>query len=162
MITFDEGELRFSYRVVGIAVDKGRVLLQTGEGEGLWALPGGRGELMEPSEETLKREMREELDTDVRVGRLIWVMENFFRGNDLSTGNEMSCHELGFYFLMELPAGSPLRQAGEFHGIEEKSRLLFKWHDIDNLREIPLVPSFLKSALKRIPETTEHIVHTAE
>ena len=43
MITFDEGELRYSYRLVGIAVDKGRVLLQTGEGEGLWAYRGGGG-----------------------------------------------------------------------------------------------------------------------
>ncbi len=160
MITFDEGGLRFNYRVVGVAIDKGRVLLQTAEGEGLWALPGGRGELMEPARETLKREMQEELNTDVQVGRLIWVVENFFTGNDFLTGDEMSCHELGFYFLMELPESSPLRDLTEFARIENEYTLLCRWHRLDDLIKVPLVPTFLRTALKTITENTEHIVHT--
>ncbi len=42
MITFDKGNLRFNYRVVRIAFDRDRVLLQGVEGQDFWALPGDR------------------------------------------------------------------------------------------------------------------------
>src|SRR3972149_1738715 len=85
MITFDEGKLRFVYRVAGVAIDKGRVLLETVGGQDFWFLPGGRGEFLEPSKETLRREIIEEIGARVKVVRLLWVVENFFSGKDLIT-----------------------------------------------------------------------------
>ena len=129
MITFDEGNLWFNYRVAGIILDNNRVLLEKAEGwagwEG-WSLPGGRGELLEPAEETLKREMREELGIEVMIIRLLWVVENFYTGHDFHTGNEMSCHELGLYFLVELPGDSRLTEMDEFSGEDSSIRLVFK------------------------------------
>jgi len=48
MITFERGDVRFNYRVVGIAFDADRVLLHRAERDDFWALPGGRGESKRP------------------------------------------------------------------------------------------------------------------
>lgn len=57
MIRFEAGDNCFNYRVVGVAAYNGSVLLQQGEGEDFWIIPGGRAELGEPAELTLRREM---------------------------------------------------------------------------------------------------------
>ncbi len=91
MITFEEGGKKFNYRVVGIALDVDRVLLLRTEKDDFWFLPGGRVELLEPSQDALIREMREELEVDVRVERLVWVVENFFEYEG------KFCHELALF-----------------------------------------------------------------
>ena len=105
LIRFEEGERRFQCRVAGLAVDGARVLLHHAAFEDFWTFPGGRAELGEPLAEGLRREMREELETEVTVERLLWVVENFF------TYDGKAYHELGFYFLMTLPPGSSLLSA---------------------------------------------------
>jgi len=155
MITFEEGEKRFTYRVAGIALDVDRVLLLRTEKDDFWFLPGGRVELLESSRDALIREMREELTVDVHVERLVWVVENFFEYEGTSY------HELAFYFLMSFPPDSRLYGKSEaFVGDEEGLRLIFKWHPLDELEEIPLYPTFLRKGLNSIPQITEHIVHT--
>jgi ADP-ribose pyrophosphatase YjhB (NUDIX family) len=79
MVSFEKGNTRFHLCTRGIAFDQARVLLFNVIGWDWWALPGGRVEMLEHSDEALKREMREELSTDVKVGRLVWVVENFFK-----------------------------------------------------------------------------------
>jgi ADP-ribose pyrophosphatase YjhB (NUDIX family) len=155
MITFEEGEKRFTYRVAGIALDVDRVLLLRTEKDDFWFLPGGRVELLESSRDALIREMREELEVDVHVERLVWVVENFFehRGK--------SYHELALYFLMSFPPDSHLYERSEaFLGNEEGLKLIFKWHPLDELAEMRLYPAFLQERLHSIPQITEHIVHT--
>ncbi len=106
--------------------------------------------------------MREELNTNIQVVRLIWVVENFFTGNDFINDEEMSCHELGLYFLMELPEKSSLRKKTKFYGEDEGFKITFKWHPLKELENTILYPSFLRIGLKEIPDTTEHIVHINE
>lgn len=78
MIEFTEGPVRFNYRVAGVCIREGRVLLHGWAPYDLWALPGGRPELLEFSTDALAREMREETDLRVDVVRLLWIAENFF------------------------------------------------------------------------------------
>lgn len=154
MISFDIGGARFNYRVVGIALDGNRVLLHRAEMDDFWSLPGGRGEMLEPSEETLKREMREELEVEIRVDRLVWVVENFFEYDD------KPYHELAFYFLMTFPPDCHLRKKSEpFTSYDGDVKLIFKWYQLDELENIVLYPSFLREGLRSIPDSIEHIVH---
>jgi 8-oxo-dGTP pyrophosphatase MutT (NUDIX family) len=159
MIIIKQGSLRFVYRVAGVAVHRDRVLLHRAADDNFWALPGGRGEMMEPSPETLRREMREELSADVAVDRLLWVVENFFD----YTGK--TCHELGLYFLMTFPLDSPVWARGEaFEGQElfpdgRRLTLYFQWFPLASLEALTVVPSFLPAGLRQLPLTPQHIIH---
>jgi len=154
MITFDEGKARFNYRVVGIALDGDRVLLHRMEMDDFWSLPGGRVGMLEPAENALKREMREELGIEIHIERLVWVVEDFFEYDD------KPYHELAFYFLMALPHDSHLYKDEEFLGNDEGVNLFFKWYQLNELEKIRLYPTFLRKGLNSLPKTIEHIVHT--
>ena len=154
MITFNRGKAQFSHRAVAIILHGDRVLLQRAETDDFWFLPGGRVELLEPSTDALRREMREELDVEVHVERLVWVAGNIFEYGGRSN------HELGLYFLVSLPTYSDLYGKTEpFEGDEEGLTLIFKWTNLDELEGIKLYPTFLKQGLRAIPDVTEHIVH---
>jgi ADP-ribose pyrophosphatase YjhB (NUDIX family) len=154
MITFDEENIRFTNRIVGIAYDGDRVLLHRAETDDFWAMPGGRAELLETAAETLRREMREEMNEDVTVERLVWIAENFFEYGP------RSFHEIGFYFLMHLPPDSPLRQKTEpFYGQEGDLKIIFEWVPVATLEQVYLFPTFLRTGLKNLPTSTVHIVH---
>ncbi len=154
MITFDEDNIRFTQRVVGVAFDRDRVLLHRTDDMDFWALPGGRAELLETAAETLRREMREEMNEDVEVERLVWIAENFFEFNGRAH------HEIGCYFLMHLPPDSPLRLKTEpFYGQEGDLRIIFEWFPVKTLEQVYLFPTFLRTGLKDLPTSTTHIVH---
>lgn len=153
MITFDEGNARFANRIVGVAFDRDRVLLHRTDDMTFWALPGGRAELLEPSPQTLVREMREEMGVEVQVDRLLWVAENFF------TYGPRQHHELGLYFLMHLPLDSPLRDQPTFLGQEGDMPVYFEWHPIGTLENVALYPTFLRTGLQSLPPGVVHIIH---
>jgi ADP-ribose pyrophosphatase YjhB (NUDIX family) len=71
MIRFDQGTRRFNYRVVGVAIHNDAVLLHRAGHETFWTMPGGRAEHGETAEQTIKRGLLEELETDVHVDRLL-------------------------------------------------------------------------------------------
>ena len=159
MISFDNGGARFNYRVAGVALNGDRVLIHRAEIDDFWALPGGRVEILETAEHALVREMKEEINVEVSVGRLLWVVENFFEYDD------NPYHELGLYFLMTLPEDSGLYETETFEGKEDylpglgrNLKLIFEWQPLTILNEVTVVPEFLQTALHSIPTTPQHIV----
>jgi len=155
MIRFDKDNIRFNYRVVGAAFRDNCVLLHHATGDDFWSFPGGRAEFGEEATETLKREMREEIDADVEVIRLLWFVENFFNYAG------MNYHEIALYFLMRLPETHKFMvDSGPFLGQEEQVELTFQWfpNDSDVLAKLPLFPKFLPTKLQNLPEAPEHIV----
>lgn len=79
MIMLDDGSIRFVFRIVGVLLYDNHVLLHRAEQDDFWSLPGGRAELLEPSRETLKREMQEELGVDVTVENNLTLYPEFLR-----------------------------------------------------------------------------------
>lgn len=56
-ISYEQNNNKFNFRVAGIVMDAGRVLLHTTEQDDFWNLPGGRVELNETTEAAIVREM---------------------------------------------------------------------------------------------------------
>ena len=154
MIRFDEGTRRFNYRVVGVAIHDGSVLLHRADHESFWTLPGGRVEHGETAEQTVKREMQEELETDVDVVRLLWLVENFFEYDG------RRYHEIALYFLIRFPDNSLPRTSAAFDRNDAGVRLKFQWHPVqaELLMQLPLLPAFLPPALTGLPSSVVHIV----
>lgn len=143
-----------NYRVVGVCVHEGYVLLHREEKDDFWVMPGGRPRLFESSRDALVREMEEEISTRVDVGRLLWVMENIF-----TYGGER-LHEIALYFAMSLPADSPYHDVGaDFTGREGEITLHFRWFPIAEIERVRLLPTFLRSALGALPDAPVHVFH---
>jgi ADP-ribose pyrophosphatase YjhB (NUDIX family) len=152
MISFRARSAIFQVRAAAVAIRDGYVLLHRAETDAFWALPGGRVEIGETSEAALQREMLEETGARVRIERPLWIVENFFRYRD-------EVHELGFYFLVTLPADAHTNVAEQFFGFEDNgTRLIFQWYRIADLGSIEVQPSFLREGLKAPPAIVQHLV----
>lgn len=149
-VVFHTEQAVFNYRVAGVWIQDGRVLLHRASNDKIWSLPGGRVEMNESSPLSLQREFKEELDLPVEIGRLVWVVENFFEYR------EKKVHEIGLYYLVSTE-DKPAISKGPFHGMEGE-RLVYEWVPISELENVVLYPEFLKKALKEIPETTKHLI----
>ena len=143
-----------NYRVAGVCIHDGHVLLHRDDKDDFWVMPGGRPRLFESSLDALVREMKEEITTDVKVLRLLWVVENFFE----HAGEQW--HEIAFYYQMSLPEDSPYRDVGlDFTGQEGDVTFLFHWFPIDEIERVLLYPTFLKTALGALPDYPVHVIH---
>ena len=157
MITFKQGSSKFTYRIGGIAIHNGHVLFQRATLDPahiFWFLPGGRAEVGESAQETLEREMIEELGEKVHVGPLLYIVENFF-------ADTQRHHELGLYFAMGLAADSPHLQEMRTIVREEVGfdlPIIFDWLPLSQLAEIDVKPGFFGKALLQLPEQPMHIV----
>lgn len=155
MLVFDQGDSRFNFRVAGIACRDGHVLVHRATHEAFWTFPGGRAEMGEPTKDTLVREMAEEIQSTVTPGRLLWLVENFFRyeGRDF--------HELGFYYEMEIAPSFPFKPGEIVRRVADGgSDIEFKWVQADEgtLMALPLYPAFIPPRIGALPATTEHVV----
>ena len=77
-ILFRTDSYVFSYRVAGVCIQNGKVLLQKPADDDGFAFPGGHAAFGETNAETLTREFKEEIGAAIAVGGLKWVGEVFF------------------------------------------------------------------------------------
>lgn len=142
----------FSYRVAGICVQNGRVLLQTAAGDTAFAFPGGHVAFGETSAETLIREFKEEMGAEISVGELKWVAEIFF------PWGSKPCHQICLYY--EVALHSPeIPQEGAFPG---KENLEFHWVPMEGLSELEVYPTNVRELLDRLGEGVQHFVYREE
>ena len=128
-------------------------MLQRALDGAFWVLPGGRLLPLELTANALVRTMRWELGQEVTVQRLLWVMEYVtpIRGQP--------AHEIGFYYAVDLPENSPFSDLTRDHaGVERGRDLVLRWFPVDALPDLPLFPEFLRTALRHMPDSPQHIV----
>lgn len=153
MISFDVSGAHFTYRVAGVCIHDGHVLTHKSDTDDFHALPGGRVEIMESSEDALRREMREELGISIRIERLLWVVENLF------TYEGRNGHEIGFYYLVSPNEAPFLDDFSQPIRCLDAPHLTFRWVPLSTLPEVKLLPTLLASLLLDLPPTPRHIFH---
>ena len=153
-IAFERNGLQFDFRASGIAIHRDHVLLVRVPQYDFWFLPGGHVEIGELADHAMIREMREETGLEVKIERLVWVVENFF------TLDGKRHQELGFFYLVTPPVeATQLDLSKEFYGKEEDGTpLTFRWHPLDALADLNLFPLFLGTGLNALPTSIGHIV----
>jgi 8-oxo-dGTP pyrophosphatase MutT (NUDIX family) len=156
MITFETPEGQFNYRVAGVAIVDGHVLLHQAAGDDFWTLPGGRLEPMETASDALRREMLEEAALEVSVSRLLWIVENFFTYGGKNVHELLLCFELTVPNSVELQA--EFRGIESFRGTEGSTELTFRWYSFDRLHTVRIEPAFLREALRNLPRSIAHVI----
>lgn len=154
MISYNIEDQKFNFRVAGLALHDGKVLLHQYESFDFWALPGGRAEMGEDSIETIKREFEEELGESISVDRLLWCCESFYDHRGFKV------HELCLYYLVEFLDDSKVIQKTEAFDVKEidGSTLTFKWFDIKSIDALEFYPKFIQTSLEQLPQTTQHVI----
>ncbi len=156
-ILFKTDDHIFSYRVGGILIHNGRVLLQRASGDSGYAFVGGHVAFGETTAETLVREFREELGADINVERLIMVNENFF-----DWGNR-PCQQINLYYLVSLIDETQIPLNGSFSATDELGNeridLDMCWIPRDDIPNITVYPAEAKAYLMDLPNEIVHFVH---
>ena len=149
-ISFKSSEGVFNYRAAAIIIHNGRILVMQDEGIPHDYLPGGRVHLGEPAEAALVREVREELDIDLPLHRLVFISESFF------TLMGTRYHEMALYHLMEAPP-ELLARGDSFTRVEGDEVHHFRWVKFEELRDLSFFPIFLKERIFSLPASPEFI-----
>lgn len=152
MITYKNGESRFNFRVAGLVFNDKRLLVHRMKKDDFYALPGGRAEMMENTEMTIAREMKEELNIDVKIDRLLWIGEQFFEFD----GEKF--HELCFYYSLECIDKNLNTRDSVFETIEDGREFEFKWVPVCQLKDEVFYPLFIKDRIHELPKSIEKFV----
>lgn len=155
VLSFPMKEGRFNFRVAGIIIADGHVLICREDDDDYSMLPGGRVELGEDSLLSLTREIAEEIALPAEIGPMIATSESFYRreGEDF--------HELGFFYAATLPGQGPNGNSPWLKRQDEGHDLQFHWVPLagNELEKFNLLPSWLPKFLRDLPETHVHVIH---
>lgn len=155
VISFPIEGQRFNFRVAGIIIVDGHVLVCREDDDDYTMLPGGRIELGEGSRLSLEREMEEELAMPATLGRMIATSESFYRRED------EDFHELGFFYEVALPGQGPNGAEPWLQRPDEGHILSFYWVPLEDgaLEAFNLLPRWLPDFLRGLPDDHVHVTH---
>lgn len=145
-ILFKKEDFVFSYRVGGILIRNGKILLQRPKNDD-YAIIGGHVAAMETSMETPKREFEEELHAKIEIDNLLAIGEIYF------PWGKKPCHQICLYYRVHLTEDS-ISLDGVFHGYDELDNeridLDFCWVLLEDLKKgtkvypLELIPYILE------------------
>ena len=158
-ILFHTDDYIFSYRVAGICIHNGSVLLQKPVSSDDYAFPGGHVELGETNEQTLIREFKEEMGANIKVGNLKWVGELFFPWGD------KPCHQICLYYEVEI-TDDITPKSDYFTGSELHENKVFDmefhWVPIEKADDYQIYPAQAGKWLRSDDKDVKHFIYTEE
>jgi 8-oxo-dGTP diphosphatase len=137
-----QGEMDFGIRVGAVVERDGALLLvrhQKPHRDPYWVLPGGRLEPGETIPECAEREISEETGLSARYSGVLYVSEFLREGR----------HTVDLTVRMT-PAGDGEAELGSDHEVapgSEPTLMELRWVEVDELREIELLPAPIKVRL---------------
>lgn len=108
----------------------GKYLVVNSTKFGFWRVPGGRVDHGERIDETLKREMKEELNVDIKINKFLGYGQDYLK----VSYTDDKVHRFLVYFECEIVGG-------EFKLAPEEATE-YKWLSLDEIKSLePLEPS---------------------
>lgn len=145
-------DVKFGSRGVGVLRKNNKILFQKRKDDEFWALPGGAIEVFERAKDVIVRELEEEIGlTDVKVVRPLWFVEYFFKFDGLNQ------HQYIIGYLLDIEDDNEIINKDIIEGIEEGKNIIYKWIDIDKIKESKIKPEYLKEKLLNIKEEFEFV-----
>lgn len=141
-ITIDVEDYKLNIRAAGIIIHNNKLLIHRNVNSDHYALPGGRVEIGENSEETIKREILEETGKEIEIKGYISTIENFFEMNN------QKYHEIMFVHKAEFTNEEDKLLQKTIKNIKGKDFLQYEWVDIDKIDEYPILPKVIKEIIK--------------
>ena len=137
------GDTVFGVRAAALILQNGKLLVTKDKGK--YYTIGGAIQVNESTEDAVVREVKEELGVKAQVGQLAFVVENRFEEDGVHY------HNIEFHYLVNLLEEAPLTMQ------EDEKMQPCEWIDLDKLKGLNLVPSFLKTALPNWNGQLRHI-----
>lgn len=141
-LTLNVLDYKLNVRAAGIIIHKGKVLVHRNVNSEHYALVGGRVEIGEDSETTLKREIQEEMGKEIEITSYVSTIENFFE----MKGSKF--HEIMFVHRAEFKNEEDKKIEYTIKNIEGEDYSQYEWIEIDKIDEYPIVPQIIKKVLQ--------------
>ncbi len=105
-------------------------------------LPGGHVEVGETSADALIREIKEETNIEIDLGKLLLINEEFYHKND------KEIHSVIFYYLARPKSIVSMENSVHFEqGHTRVNKHELRWVTVDDLASIDLRPAMIKDLL---------------
>ena len=151
-VRIDLKDQKFKFRVAGIVEHDNKILVVRMRQNPFYCFPGGHVELLEDTSSAVQRELDEELYFKVKVNKLLYIHENFFRAEN------KDFHELCFYYKCEPVDKSLKTDSVLWHEIDKGEELTheYVWIDRESLSKEDVEP---KHIIKRFLEDENKFLH---
>lgn len=137
-------EVNFVCRSCAIIIHDNKILFQKRKNDQYWALPGGKIEVLETTKQAIARELEEELSiTDITVGDIISITENFF------VWNGKKVHQYIFTHKVTFNDSKYNNIKGTFDGKEDKD-VIFTWINKEDLVNSSIKPDYVVEQILNI------------
>ena len=146
-LTIDVEDYKLNIRSSGIIIHNNKILVPKNVNSDHYAIIGGWVEIGESSEETIKREVEEELGKKIEIKDYIGTIENFFELKGFKY------HEILFVYGIEFENSEDKKIEYTLNNREGKDYLHYEWLELDKLNNYNLVPKAIKNILnnKKFP-----------
>lgn len=141
-LTLDVEDYKLNIRAGGVIIHNNKVLAHRNINKDHYCLPGGRIEIGESSEQTIKREIQEELGKQIDIRGYVATIENFFEMEN------KKYHEIYFLHRLEFAKDEDKKIDYTMHNVEGKEYLQYEWLDLDKIEQYNILPKCLKEVLK--------------
>lgn len=151
-ILFKTDDYVFSYRVGGLLIHNGKVLMQKAVDDDGYAFIGGHVAFGETTAETIVREFKEEIGADIKVERLFMVSENFF------PWGTCPCQQINLYYLVSLKNETQIPLDKNFKALDElgneRIELDMCWIPLEDVPGKNIYPPQAKECIVNPPDET--------